>query len=942
MCRELICLIVSVFVLLLSGTASADLVGHWKLDEGSGTTIADSSGNGNDGTIVNNPTWIPGRSGMALEFHGLGAPGGGGDYIECEHSDSLDITSNISIALWIRPGAEDPEGQGTETAPMAKAMSGMSPSWSFQVRYGWGGAPSPNMAFTFNTSPRAWAFVGRKLERDEWVHIACSYDGTTLKCFVNGEETDSTPMGQITSSPTPVLIGTDGWGCDWIGAIDDVRMYDHALSVPEIVATMEGKVQPQAWGPSPADGETYTETWATMSWKPGPFAVSHDVYIGDNFDDVNDGAAHTYVGNQAEAKLIVGFPGYPVPDGLVPGTTYYWRIDEVNDADPNSPWKGDIWSFWIPPKIAYEPNPVDGAMFEQTGTTVTWTPGFGTRLNHIYFGQDAAEVEAGAPTTYKGPSVNATFDPGPLEKETVYYWKVDEFDGVETHAGDVWSFRTVPVIAVGDPSLVGWWRLDEWAGGTAVDYSGGDNHGTITGDPQWVDGYAGGALEFDGNEDLVETAYPGVTGTDSRTVSAWIRTETTGEIASWGTNSTGQKWIFRVQASNGINGAIRIEVNGGYQVGMTDLRDGQWHHVAGVLTDDGTPDVTEISLYVDGEQELISANQSTAIDTAASGNVRIGEAPWHNRPFTGLIDDVRIYNKALTQDEIKQVMRVDPLLAWNRSPADRATVYINDALPLSWTPGDRASQHEVYFGTDIDAVADADTSDTSGVYRGSQSATTYTPPEGVEWGGGPYYWRVDENNNDGTVTTGSVWSFTVADYIVVDDFESYNDIEPPDEKSNRIFDNWIDGFGTTTNGALVGNDLPPYAGQSVVHSGRQAMPYAYDNGMKTSEATLTLSSPRDWTEHGVEQLSIWFRGDGANAAERMYVALNGNAVVYHDDPAATQIASWTEWSIDLARFADQGVNLANVNTVSIGFGTKNAPAAGGTGLVHFDDIRLYR
>jgi hypothetical protein len=269
-------------------------------------------------------------------------------------------------------------------------------------------------------------------------------------------------------------------------------------------------------------------------------------------------------------------------------------------------------------------------------------------------------------------------------------------------------------------------------------------------------------------------------------------------------------------------------------------------------------------------------------------------------------------------------------------------VYINDALPLSWTPGDRASQHEVYFGTDRDAVADADTSDTSGVYRGSQSATTYTPPEGVEWGGGPYYWRVDENNNDGTVTTGSVWSFTVADYIVVDEFESYNDIEPPDEKSNRIFDNWIDGFGTTTNGALVGNDLPPYAGQSVVHSGRQAMPYAYDNGMKTSEATLTLSSPRDWTEHGVEQLSIWFRGDGANAAERMYVALNGNAVVYHDDPAATQIASWTEWSIDLARFADQGVNLANVNTVSIGFGTKNAPAAGGTGLVHFDDIRLYR
>ncbi len=936
MSRELICLIVSVFVLILSGTASADLVAHWTLDDGPGGTVADSSGNGNDGTISGDPVWIPGRAGQAMEFSG------DGDYIDCGSDASLDITGPISIAMWIRPDADDPEGNATTTAPMCKALAGSSPSWSFQVRYGWGqGAPTPYMSFTFNTSPRAWAHVGRNLERYEWAHIACSYDGTTLTAYLNGEQTNDTPMGAITSSPTPVLIGSDGWGSDWIGAIDDVRMYDHALSVPEIMTAMEGKVQPQAWGPTPADGEMYTDTWATMEWKPGPFAVSHDVYIGDNFDDVNEGAAHTYVGNQTEAKLIVGFPGYPVPDGLVPGTTYYWRIDEVNDADPNSPWKGDIWSFWVPPKTAYEPNPIDGAMFEQTSTALSWTPGFGTKLHHVYLGRDAADVEAGAPTTYKGPAVNPPFDPGPLEKETVYYWKVDEFDGAETHAGDVWSFRTVPVIAVSDPSLVGWWKLDEWAGTTAVDYSGGDNHGTITGDPQWVDGYAGGALEFDGSEDLVETACAGVTGTGSRTVSAWIRTETTGEIASWGTNSPGQKWIFRVQASNGTNGALRIEVNGGYQVGMTDLRDGQWHHVAGVLTDDGTPNVNEIELYVDGEKELISANLDEPVDTATSGEVRIGEAPWHDRPFTGLMDDVRIYDKPLTEDEIKQVMRVDPLLAWNRSPGDGATVNISDALPLSWSRGDRATQHEVYFGTDRDAVANADTSDTSGVYRGSQSATTYSPPEGVEWGGGPYFWRVDENNNDGTVTTGSVWSFTVADYIVVDDFESYNDIDPANPASNTIFSSWTDGYGIPTNGALTANEMPPYAEQSVVRNGRQSMKYVYDTNSKISESTLALER-RNWTEQGVTQLSLWFRGNSSNAAEKMFVALNGTAVVYHDDPAATQVGSWTEWPIDLTRFADQGVDLANISTMTIGFGTKNVPAAGGSGEVYFDDIRLIR
>jgi hypothetical protein len=74
----------------------------------------------------------------------------------------------------------------------------------------------------------------------------------------------------------------------------------------------------------------------------------------------------------------------------------------------------------------------------------------------------------------------------------------------------------------------------------------------------------------------------------------------------------------------------------------------------------------------------------------------------------------------------------------------------------------------------------------------------------------------------------------------------------------------------------------------------------------------------------------------------MYVALNGNAVVYHDNPDATKIYIWMEWRIDLQAFADQGVNLANVNTIALGFGDRNNPQPGGKGLMLFDDIRLYR
>jgi hypothetical protein len=98
--------------------------------------------------------------------------------------------------------------------------------------------------------------------------------------------------------------------------------------------------------------------------------------------------------------------------------------------------------------------------------------------------------------------------------------------------------------------------------------------------------------------------------------------------------------------------------------------------------------------------------------------------------------------------------------------------------------------------------------------------------------------------------------------------------------------------------------------------------------------------PRDWTEEGVTKLSLWFRGASGNAADRMYVALNGTSVVYHDDASATQITGWNQWAIDLTAF---GVDLTNVNSITIGVGTKNAPAAGGgTGTLYFDDIRLIR
>ncbi|HUU17476.1 MAG TPA: hypothetical protein VMW72_10025 [Sedimentisphaerales bacterium] len=472
-----------------------------------------------------------------------------------------------------------------------------------------------------------------------------------------------------------------------------------------------------AYKPVPDDGVIYEDTWVSLGWLPGDNAVSHDVYFGDNFDYVNDGAESTFQGNQVATFLVVGFPGFPFPDGLVPGTTYYWRIDEVNDTEPNSPWKGDVWSFMIAPRTAYNPDPADAAEQVDPDANLSWTAGFGSKLHTVYFGDNFDDVNNAAGGLPQG---TATHTPGTLELAKTYYWRVDEFDAVATYKGNVWSFTTQGAVGSPDPS----------------------------------------------------------------------------------------------------NGAV----------------------------------------------------------------------------------------------DVKQ------------TPV------------LTWSPGIYAASHELYFGTDKDAVKNADTG--SPEYKGTKDlgSETYDPGK-LEWES-TYYWRIDEvnNTNPDSPWAGILWSFTTANFLIVDDFESYNDLDPADPESNRIFNVWLDGYDDPTNGSLVGYENPPFAEQTIVHSGNQSIPLYYDNSVGYSEATLTLTYPRDWTENGVSTLTIWFRGDSANAAETLYVALNGSAVVNHDNPDAAQITKWTQWDIDLQAF---GINLANVNTIALGLGNKNNPQAGGSGTMYFDDIRLY-
>ncbi|MHC4704982.1 MAG: LamG-like jellyroll fold domain-containing protein, partial [Planctomycetota bacterium] len=574
--------------------------------------------------------------------------------------------------------------------------------------------------------------------------------------------------------------------------------------------------------------------------------------------------------------VTAGIPGGPIPDGLLPDTTYYWRVESVNDVNPDSPWSSGVMSISLPPRRAYDPAPIDGNKILDLTANLTWTGGWSPIMHNVNFGTDPAAL---APVSMM--QMDATYDAGPLEPDTTYYWRIDEFYGFETIEGPVWSFSTVPVLPLADdPNLIGQWTFDGDSGGVALDQSGHGGHAALAGNTQIVAGVEGEALQLSGAGDYAEASnHVGVTGGGSRTVSAWIKTAALGEIASWGQDVAGQKWIFRVQGDNGVIGAIRVEVNGGYAVGRIDVRDDEWHHVAAILVDDGSPDIEELALYVDGFLENNSATLDEPVDTA-DGVVRIGQSPWGTRPFIGLIDDVRIYDKAFTEEEMRQ-LNGDLAIAWQPQPGIGDSVEVA-GVTLSWAPGDGAVEHDVYLGTNADAVAAADAS----VYRGRQADTTLAT-ELLDFDAA-YYWRVDEVTADGTVAAGKVWTFSTAADLTI-----YGDVTPFD------YDTSVDPFLSE-----ISLDLDP-AQNWTDPIGRLAVNYTG----AAAPGSVTVDEAAGTTTIVGRGADIWGTADEFQYAYTMITG-NGSMTVKVDSLAFTD--PWTKAGIMIRETLDAGSSFAGV------------------------------
>ncbi len=434
--RESLYVLLGGFVLgvLPASAAHAKLVGQWKFDEGTGTTAVDASGN-NNGTLQGGPTFVDGRFGQALAFANSRVA------IPASNSFTAGLfQGSFTLSAWINPKRTGNTWQQVFRSIKANGESNDTLFLNNDGRLSWRGRVGGNWTTLCETAPGV-------VPANQWTHVAVTGDGTDFRIYVNGALSRESAFQTTDGTNATYYIGGDPKfpGESYAGMIDDVRVYDHAMSQEDISLAMrtQGVVILKAYGPNPANGAIYLETWATLSWMPGSTADSHDVYFGESFTDVRDGTGGTFRGNQRSTNFFVGIGGSPYPEGLVTGTTYYWRVDEV-EADGVTKHRGDVWRFFVSTTKTHHPVPRDGAQLVAANVALAWEAGSGAKLHTVYFGDDFDDVNN---ATGGSSQVATIYTPGPLEFAKTYYWRVDESEGGrggETHRGDVWSFTTRP------------------------------------------------------------------------------------------------------------------------------------------------------------------------------------------------------------------------------------------------------------------------------------------------------------------------------------------------------------------------------------------------------------------------------------------------------------------------------------------------------------------
>jgi len=539
------------------------------------------------------------------------------------------------------------------------------------------------------------------------------------------------------------------------------------------------------------------------------------------------------------------------------------------------------------PSLASNPSPADGATNVPRDVVLSWVSGETADKHNVYFGTVFADVnsaDAGSPLLV-GPAQDAnTYDPGRLEFSRTYFWRVDEIeaDGSTIHKGSIWSFK-VELLAYPIPGQ----NITATASSFA---EGKEPENTIN----------NSGLDVD---DLHSTD----------TGAMWLSAM----------DDPGPVWIqYEFDKICKLQEMLVWNYNGSSIIAWSGIKDVTVEHsIDGI----NWTQLTSVTEFVQAPGTAgYAANTIVPFDGIAAQYVRI--TPTSNWSGGILVD------YGLSEVRFTAV----PVSAREPDPESGATDVAVDVI-LGWRAGREAAEHNVYVSDDEQSLIDGNVSAVT------VSDTSYGPLSlDME---STYYWRIDEVNNAETLTTwqSNIWNFTTQDFVVVDDFESYNDISAGEEGSNLVYDTWTDGYADTSiNGSTIGYISGASMETNFVHSNDQSVPLAYNNSTAgSSEVTVDpadLAIGRDWTKGGAQTLVLWFYGNPDNATtEQLYIMIGNKKVIYDGDPDNLTRRRWIQWNIDLASL---GVNLSNVSTLSIGF--ERTGATGGSGTVFIDDIRLYR
>lgn len=522
---------------------------------------------------------------------------------------------------------------------------------------------------------------------------------------------------------------------------------------------------------------------------------------------------------------------------------------------------------------AGNPDPEDGATDVYRDAELSWTPGGYAGAHDVYFGtvfDDVNDADRGDP---RGVLVSqgqepATYDPGRLELGQIYYWRIDEVNATPDATifkGQVWSFSTEPLAyAIENVTVTSNGVSDEGLGPEkTIDGSGLDEE-----DQHSIDATDMWLAESSNDEPI------------------WIQYEFDRVY------QLHELWVW--------NYNVLFETVLGY----------------------GLKDVT-IELSIDGVDWTVFDEVEFAKATAKSSyhhntTIDLGGAPARFVRLTANSTWGALGYYGLSEVRFLHI----PAFARAPQPTDGQTQVPPD-VTLRWRAGRNADLHQVYLGTDSEALPLIDT-----------IAQDRIAPADLEFGT-TYYWRIDEVNDAEAVSVwdGDLWSFATQEYEMVEGFESYTD---DIDAGEAIFDTWLDGWINDT-GSTVGYLEAPFAERTIVRSGSQSMPLAYDNSDSPwySETKRTFDTTQDWTVHGADTLVVHFQGrpspfvelasgnimmgaagadiwDAADEFRFGYKNLSGNGSIVVCVESVTNTHEWAKAGVMIRETLDPGSAFAAV------------------------------